>query len=104
MKTLSKIYSKEERKRYYEEWRISGLSQKDYCEKSGLNVNTFNVWVRRFSKQIENKFIPISVPKPESIEESVIELKLPSGVITKIPLLKNEGFILKLLKELSICK
>jgi hypothetical protein len=34
-------------RRHVESWRVSGLSQADYCHQHGLNRKTFSLWTRR---------------------------------------------------------
>ena len=42
------------------EWKASGLSQKGYCEKNGLNRSTANYWFRKLLKEREkDSFVEI---------------------------------------------
>jgi hypothetical protein len=38
-----------------EGWRGSGLSQREYCERHGLALSTFQVWNRRLACETEGK-------------------------------------------------
>lgn len=37
-------------KEHLESWKFSGVSQRKYCEKNGINVNTFQYWCQKFKK------------------------------------------------------
>jgi len=57
------------------DWRSSGLSQKLYCLKHGLAVQTFGYWHRKLKQETENRpprFFPIAVTTvatPASVEQ-----------------------------------
>ena len=56
-------------------WRSSGLSQRAFCERRGINQSTFSKWRRRLAKEAacrtaliapqEPRFIAVDLPVPE---------------------------------------
>lgn len=51
----NRIYSKEEKKCYYELWRNSGLSKTAFSKANGLNSKTFSNWCKVYTKEEEKK-------------------------------------------------
>ena len=41
------IYTTEQRKAYVEDWKKSGLTQKEYSAPSGLKDTTLSTWVQK---------------------------------------------------------
>ena len=65
-------------------WQNSGLSQKMYCEQSGIRYHVFHYWFKRYcNKNPGNKegtFIPIQIQSSEAVgRHPGIELILSDG-------------------------
>jgi transposase-like protein len=53
-------------------WRSSGLSQRAFCERRGINQSTFSKWRRRFASETsalvsiaEPRFVAVELPAAE---------------------------------------
>ena len=60
-------------------WRVSGLTQADYCRQHGLGAKSLSYWARR--KQPEEtttavKIIPVQVKPDDSIPEADNPIRL----------------------------
>lgn len=89
-----------------EEWRVSGLSQAEFCRRNEFKENNLSFWKRvikeRDAERQKKKsrlvgdpgrdggqpaFVPIELKKPvgESAGEAFIELRTPAGYTFKVP-------------------
>lgn len=48
-------------------WRSSGLSQRAFCERRGINQSTFSKWRRRLAKETSNASALVAVAEPRFI-------------------------------------
>lgn len=69
-----------------EDWCSSGLSQAEYCRRSGIRPKSFAYWKKKEGKKKEEeshsdvRFIPVSIPRRESVEkESRVKVILKGG-------------------------
>lgn len=64
-----------------EQWKQSGLTQKAYCEQSGLSYHMFHYWYKRYrdknTSEGATSFVKLQV-QPSAIQPHV-ELLLPDG-------------------------
>ena len=88
MAQSTSVNSRQNRESYWRshmaEWSGSGLSQAEYCRRSGLALSTFQLWKRRLKPQepsVEERSI-IAVPFPPP--------SVPAGPAPK-PLLLHVG-------------
>lgn len=67
---------------HFENWKNSGLSQRDYCKQHALTFSSFGYWRHRLkaNSTAESKLIPITVSSP-----ALINIYLPSGVRIDMP-------------------
>jgi hypothetical protein len=80
--------TREEREKICEEWKQSGLSQREFSRRNNINVMSLNGWLKksRQSKEEANsetkaiKFLPIGNIVAEKI---VLEIATPSGINIK---------------------
>lgn len=78
--------TREEREKLCEEWKQSGLSQREFSRRNNINVMSLNGWLKkaRQSKEETNnetiKFLPIGKIVAEKI---LLEIATPSGVNIK---------------------
>ena len=68
-------------------WRVSGLSQADYCRQHGLVARTFRNWVRRHGghqsvEKGEARFIPLG---QEPAQVPVLTVHYPNGTYIACP-------------------
>jgi transposase-like protein len=64
-----------------QQWKESGLTQKDYCQMIGVKRTTFANWVRRSREKAGSGFLAISPPS-RPVSQS-IEVVYPNGVRVK---------------------
>jgi len=64
-------------KQQLDNWRNSGMSQKDYCDQQALKTSSFSYWVKRLQPdaKLSSKLIPITIPK------EVVSVRLTASVI-----------------------
>ena len=63
-------------------WQASGLTQKAYCEKTGLKPAIFANWVRGSKDNSAKGFIALT--PPVGVVSEAIELTYPNGVRLKV--------------------
>jgi len=52
---------------HFDRWRRSGVSQREYCERYGLSLSTFQLWRRKLaSAATEACFDIVPVPNPSA--------------------------------------
>lgn len=93
-----------------QEWEESGLSQVEYCKSRGISRSYFSLQrskliaqglIKPYYKRPQAKgilpkmhFVPVTLPvegtspellSPTSLEASFIEIKLPHGILMRIP-------------------
>ena len=58
----------EEKEAIHEEWKVSGLSKKEFCKRKNINYQTFIWWLssvkRRKNGKSVAKFIPVKLDGP----------------------------------------
>jgi len=73
-----------------EKWSSSGLSQRQFCEESGISLSTFCYWRRRLREDAEtgpaSRFIPVEIKPPRrGTALSCYEVRLESGARIRVP-------------------
>lgn len=68
--------------KHLQEWQVSQLSQRAYCEQHQLSIASFGYWRKRLKKAapIEKKLIPVA-----RNNVSVIRISLRDGIQLDIP-------------------
>ena len=64
------------------DWESSGLSQSEYCKRSGIRDNQFSYWKRKLlpSKSASTSdFIPLTTQEVIKLEVGSAKLELPSS-------------------------
>jgi len=108
--------SKEEAEKLCAEWKVSGLTQKEFCEQRGLHRKSLSRWNWKLKRQKmvtegfpvraaeaddeQIKFLPLALKRAENkITECLhIQLTLPNGICLKME--TEKGSIANLIKEL----
>lgn len=76
----------------------SGLTQKAFCQKNGLALSTFELWLSRYRQNKKaltkpsirspkkNSFVPLTVKPPESAEVPPARyvIEYPNGVVVRL--------------------
>ncbi|MHB2148173.1 IS66 family insertion sequence element accessory protein TnpA [Calditrichota bacterium LG25] len=65
-----------------ESYYQSGLTQPAFCKKQGLSKSTFLYWLKKYRKEKQNDFLPLSVNKSKTSFN--LELDLPNGIKIRI--------------------
>ena len=73
-----------------EEQKKSGLSQKSFCEKNGLNLSKFVYYRCLCKKQTspclpKTAFVPVKLANTDSVVANEIKLSLPNGFHCTFP-------------------
>ena len=79
------------------QWRESGLTQREFCEREGIALPTFSYWrAKELNGELITKskvtspvttFTEVVVAQP-SVQSSAIEITYPNGIHVRIPLLE----------------
>lgn len=53
-------------------WKASGLSQKQFCQRESLALSTFSYWKRKIERGTNSavQFYPLTLASPAAIQES----------------------------------
>jgi len=84
-KLKKKHYSREEKNKYYELWKMSNLSQLKFSEENNIAVQTFSRWVKEIEKSSPSKlsFIPLERIAEKTVCKQSLEIQLSSGIICR---------------------
>jgi hypothetical protein len=101
----------EEWQKLIEEFRASGLQQKEFCAKHDVSLGTFQFWLYRKAKRSsgsESKsaptFLPVEVvasPAPLARAGELIEVALRSGAVVRFSTGTDTRYIAELLAALG---
>jgi hypothetical protein len=83
-----RAFNLEDKKRFYAQWKASGVKKNDFCIQNDLSPSVFDKWCRKFSldknsTSSKNDWMPlvpknnIAVPKDGLLK---LEIKLPSSI------------------------
>jgi hypothetical protein len=94
-----------------EEFRTSGLQQKEFCAQYELSLSTFQFWLYRKSKRSsgsESKpaptFLPVEVvasPAPQARAGTLVEVALRSGAVVRFSTGTDTRYIAELLAAIG---
>lgn len=94
-----------------EEYRQSGLQQKEFCAKHNVSLSTLQFWLYRRSKRTSGSesgsrpaFLPLEVvasPAPQAPVGSLIEATTRSGVSVRFTVGTDPSYVAALLAALS---
>jgi len=98
-----KRYTAEDRNKYVEEYKKSGLIPAEFCRKKGINAVTFAGWLKKASNP-KVEFIEVSLPpvSPTNINHAV-EVKLFCGAEINIPADMETERIADLIRRIAGC-
>ena len=90
-----KIINQEEWAKLISEWKNSAESQKEFCARLNLNINTFTYVKGKLSKKDkQKKFIPITIRQETCLKlKSNIILENDKGMKLHIPLMAGEDMM-----------
>lgn len=103
MRNLDKSIRRQEWKAVVEEWQVSGLSSRKWCQERKIHNSTFHYWKKLFSpvsKPSRSSFLELSEEKKSRIEMELggVKIYAESGF--------DENLLvhcLKVLKKASSC-
>jgi hypothetical protein len=102
---MKKRCSKEERIKFCEGWKQSGLTQKEFCAQNNIHIKSLSRWLYQIKKEnrpsMEKaiKFLPVGNIVPE---ENYLEIISRNGITCKVYL--SKGNIINFLGRLLECK
>jgi transposase-like protein len=74
-----KKYSVEEKQKYLEDWKHSGISAWSFAKENGLHRQTYAKWVKN-EKETKNSFVEIAADKKQYIQ-NIHEILIEKGDI-----------------------
>lgn len=94
--------SKQEKLKYYNEWKSSGLSRNKFCTLHNLKLATFTLWVRQIEKESPSKmrFMPLETISAKKKELGVVEIEFSNGVKCRVSNSEAIDNVLVLMKGL----
>lgn len=63
-----------------QKWQQSGLSQREFCQHSGIKFSTFCYWRNKINKEKPQGFLPLFPP----VSSETLKLIYPNGVRVKV--------------------
>ena len=75
-------------------WRSSGVSKKDFCASSNINLHTFTYWLNKErANPVSGGFIELS----GELRSFALDLHFPQGALLRLPgsLSPDELFVVK---------
>ena len=95
-----------EQKTLCEQWKISGINRGKFCKEHGIPTSTFYGWCNKLwqTKKLKKpSFVPviplIKLPNQMSVEQSILEISLPSQIRVKVSLPSRD--VVTFIQELS---
>ena len=79
---VRRAFTPQQRQRYLERFRCSGLSQAQFCRGAKLHPVTFSVWRRRAEESVP-VFAEVQLATP--MPSSIATLYLPTGAKLEVP-------------------
>ena len=76
-------YSREQWQKWFSEYRESGFTIADFCQRQGIPQKSFYLWRKKLSKEVADEaspFVPVSV-----VPTTSIEIDLPCGATVRVP-------------------
>lgn len=69
----------------YDNFLVSGLSRKVYCEKYNINIHTFKYWQCKLAAKTKSSFLTVEIPKKSEAMASNLQLEIqyPNSVKIK---------------------
>jgi len=105
VKPKSSLLNKEEWNKHIQAWKDSGLSQKAFCERQGLNFNTFYyLRSKLLAKQKQSKpveFAPVKLVNDTTSVGQHLTMENKHGVKLHLPLYLADQELLRVLKLLG---
>ena len=77
-KYVKRKFSFEDRQKYYNLWKNSGLNKSKFCKEHNLSVTAFSNWCNK-----QNSWLPVSTSSNSAEElssQAKIELNIPPGI------------------------
>lgn len=67
-------------------WRLSGLSQREYCRRHGHVATQLSYWQRRLCKELElsPKESFIELKRADELNVNIVELEFPNGLLLRM--------------------
>ena len=101
MDKLNRQARRQQIKEYLNNWRISNLSQKDYCSQNNLNYHTFNIWVKKFgvgTRPRKRAFVALRINDRSQADKGSIAIRYPNGVHLTVPAAMDIQRVIELIR------
>ncbi len=99
----------ERRKRmlgYIDRWKSSGMAQRDYCTKKGIDYNQFHYWYRVYKgkaakkRSVKRGFVPIRIT--EDINDGQLKMILVKGFNVLVETFSDQDASVPVIRQLLI--
>jgi hypothetical protein len=102
---IKRIFSQEDKQKFYVEWKASGLNKSRFCKEKGLTTTAFLLWCKKFADNdskpsVKKAWIPMVSKNTDTDKDTIsVDIRFPNGMsfTTSLDLPR----FLSMLKELS---
>ena len=74
-----------------EAWKQSGMTQKEFCRQSSVNLYTFKDWLKKYRDAESTKFIPLDMSQPNASARSTATKTSTTQLEVRLGLLEIKG-------------
>jgi len=92
--------SKEERQKHIENWKLSGLSMTDYCQKNNIRLSNLSDWKRASSQKFKSIKIVDTQEKDMKID-NIVEIQIDQRIKIRLLQVTDASLIIAIARGLS---
>lgn len=83
------------------EYRESGLSQKEFCERRGVSRSTLSYWLKKERRKSESQALVQIAPQAESSRTGCLRIKIGGRVVIELDRPVDTGELRQVLAAVS---
>jgi transcriptional regulator with XRE-family HTH domain len=83
------------------EYRESGLSQKDFCERRGVSRSTLSTWLKKERQQSEKQALVQVAPEAALRRAGCLRIRINDGVVIELERPVDSGELKQVLSAVS---
>lgn len=89
-------------KNHFENWKQSGISQKQYCFENNIKLSTFSYWIARLRRKPNDIKGFIEIPGIKTTKADFIELIIKNKIVIRIRPDIDFDFLITTLQALGV--
>jgi hypothetical protein len=68
------------------EFKKSGKTKEEWCQKKNITIKQFTYWLRQFSREAsEIKWLPVEIKEEDISKDSAISVKIGTAIVEVYP-------------------